>query len=259
MKEMQELLLDLKNNYDVVSLKSEFEAEGATLAETQKLQELAQSVGLGLTIKIGGCEAIKELKEAKAIGATSIVAPMVETAYAMQKYVRAINSVFLPEEKQNLNTLINIETICGFNSLQDILVSPYFQDVDGIILGRDDMTSSMNLSTKDVNSNVIFSMAETMSEFAKKSEKSFIVGGGVCSKSIPFLKKLQNNHLTQFETRKVVFNASSLAKSNIEEGILKALKFELLWLKNKRDNNTQDELRIKTLENRMQDVARLNF
>jgi len=41
--------------------------------------------------------------------------------------------------------------------------------------------------------------------------------------------------LDRYETRKVVFACPGALDGNAEAGILKAVGFELMWLKNKRD------------------------
>ena len=73
--------------------------------------------------------------------------------------------------------------------------------------------------------------------------------------AIPFIKKLASkNLLDRFETRKVVFIVpKSFIK--VEEAIIKANKFELLWLENKRNYYKnifhEDDTRIEMLKKRV--------
>ena len=113
-KKMVDSLIDLKENYNVLAIKAEFEAEGTSFEEAFKLRELTSKAGLNFSLKIGGCEAIKDMFEAKKIDINSLIAPMIESSYALKKFVKAIESVFTEKEKQNINFLINFETITGY-------------------------------------------------------------------------------------------------------------------------------------------------
>src|SRR3990167_260270 len=110
-KKMVAVLQDLKENHNVVGVKAEFEAEGTRLEEAMRLKEVVSKAGLDLTIKIGGCEAIKDMYEARVIGVSRIVAPIVETPYALKKYLAATKLVFSAEEREEVIFLVNIETI----------------------------------------------------------------------------------------------------------------------------------------------------
>ena len=88
-----DILTDLKKKHGVVALKAEFEAEGASFDEVLLLKQYASEVGLNLTLKIGGCEAVRDIIDAKKIGVNSIVAPMIETPYALKKFISAISII----------------------------------------------------------------------------------------------------------------------------------------------------------------------
>src|SRR3989338_9453096 len=89
---MVELLKDMKKNYFVVGLKAELEAEGSRLNELMRLKDVAEKVGLGIILKLGGCEAVTDLFEAQKIGVEVLVAPMIESSYALKKYIGIINN-----------------------------------------------------------------------------------------------------------------------------------------------------------------------
>ena len=61
---MLDVLKDLKENNHVIGVKAEFEAEGTRIEEALRLKEVVTKAGLELTIKIGGCEAIKDMYDA---------------------------------------------------------------------------------------------------------------------------------------------------------------------------------------------------
>lgn len=234
---MQDILKDLKENYNVTALKAEFEAEGARLEEVYKLKELALKNNLELTVKIGGCYAKKDLYEALEIGADNIVAPMIETPFAMEKFARIADN--------KAKYYINIETITGYKNLNEIISSACFNKMSGIVFGRCDMTSSLGLTKSDCNSDIILEIADTISKKMKKEGKNFIIGGGMSPKSVDFLRKMP--YISNFETRKVVFNGQ--INETTPAAIEKALRFEIMWLKNRACFSKEDEARIKMLEN----------
>ena len=73
-KKMVDTLKDLKENHHVLGIKAEFEAEGTRLEEALRLKEVVTKAGLDLTIKIGGCEAIKDMFDARTIGVSALLA-----------------------------------------------------------------------------------------------------------------------------------------------------------------------------------------
>lgn len=254
-KKMVSILADLKENHEVIGVKAEFEAEGTRIEEAIRLKEVVSKAGLDLTIKIGGCEAIKDLYESRVIGVSKIVAPMIESPFALQKFIKAAKMAFPVEEFKETKFFINIETIAAYNCLNEIIAAKEVVDLDGIIIGRGDMAESIGLTRNDINSDKIFEMT---SEIIKKSkEKSLIcgIGGGVSADSLPFLNKLPVGP-DFFETRKVIFKFPDATKKDAVKGILKAVGFELMWLKNKQNYYysiyKEDADRIATLENRYQ-------
>ena len=253
---MLDIFVDLRENHNVESIKAEFEAEGTRLEEALRLKEIVTKAGLDLTIKIGGCEAIKDMYDARAIGANTIVAPMIESSYALKKYVQALNFVFPQEERKQIKFLINIETISGFKNLDDIINSSEFYEINGIALGRSDMTGSMGLSKDKVDSDEIFNMAETISLNMKNLNKDMVIGGNVSALSLEFFKKIP--YLSRFETRKVIFNREILNKNPLKS-LSKALEFELMWQKNKLEFHemmlNKDKIRLKLLEERYEKLT----
>lgn len=227
-----ELLYDLKQNHHILGLKAEFEDEGASFEEVAELKKLTQEVNLNLTVKISGCGALNDINQVKTLVINSIVAPMIESPYALKKFIQTIKSVytdFMP------TLFINIETINGYRNFDEIISTPEINELAGIVVGRFDMAKSMGLECKDTNGERIFSIVNNLAVKTEKLNKQFIVGGGVKASSLEFFRNL--NYVTSFETRKVIFDADYTLENNDLDGILKAIKFELLWLENKSSHN----------------------
>lgn len=254
-KKMVDALIDLRENHHILGVKAEFEAEGTRLEEALRLKEVVTRAGLDLTIKIGGCEALKDMYDARTIGVNAIVAPMIESSYALKKYVQSTRLAFPEDERDEISFMINVETITGFNNVDAMLELPEAQDIIGIVLGRVDMSCSIGMTREYINSEEIFNMANILAAKAEKYNKKLVIGGGVSAHSLPFFKKLPKKSFCKFETRKIIFDAQkALADINADKGILKAVGFELMWLKNKRDFygmiHNEDTQRIEMIEER---------
>lgn len=245
-------LIELKNHYYVTGVKAEFEAEGTRLDEAMRLKDVVSQAGLGLNIKIGGCEAIKDMLDAISLGAERIIGPMIETPYALQKFIRAAKLVY-GGRLENIELLVNIETITGYENFSAMLEIPEIEHLNGIVIGRVDFVGSVGLSRDSINSDQILHYCLALAAKAKKADLRVVVGGGVSVDSIPFFKQFPYGHLDRFETRKIIFSCPA-AINNPEKAFLKAVEFELMWLKNKRDHYhsiaREDEDRIHLMETR---------
>ncbi len=210
-----------------------------------------------MNIKIGGCEAIKDMFDAIALGSDRIIAPMVESAYALKKYLAAVNIVYPADPRPNVEFLINVETITAVRNLKEMLQLPEIGQLDGIVIGRVDLTGSLGLTREDINNATILDLSMQAAALAKTKGLDVVVGGGVSVHSLPFFRAFPPGHLDRFETRKIVFDCPS-ALANTEAAFLKAVEFELSWLKNKKQFYghifSEDDARIQMLERRYQNA-----
>jgi len=253
---MVDILRDLRENHHVIGVKAEFEAEGTRLEEALRLKEVVTRAGLELAIKIGGCEALKDMYDAKSIGVNKIVAPMIESAYALRKYLQMAKRVFADIEHKAVSFFVNIETKQGSDNFQEMLGIPEFKDLDGVVLGRVDMTGSLGMKRDDINADAVREIACNLFTVAKEAGLTCAIGGGVAKESLPFFRALPKGCLDYYETRKVLFQCPEAIGKSAEQGILKAVGFELMWLKNKREFYgtifEEDAQRIEMLESRYQ-------
>lgn len=260
-RRMVEILTKLKQENGVVSVKAEFEAEGTRIDELQRLADVTRTAGLSLAVKIGGCEAIRDLIEAKQFGVRYVIAPMVETAYAASKFVGARNIVFQPEDRADTDFLINIETITGYDNREGIFDTIAGKDgLSGVVLGRVDFTGSLGWGREAINEQRTTDFALDLAARCRASGKQLVVGGGVAHESLDALRQIATVHLDRFETRKIIFDANIALASDIESGLTDAVEFELLWLENKRDYYTgiaiEDAKRIAMLSSRHSELIR---
>jgi len=252
---MYKILERGRTEFGVVSVKAEFEAEGTRMDELLRLVDIARASGLPLTVKIGGCEAIRDLLEAKQIGVKYIVAPMVETVYALTKFIGAKNLVYKEEDKEDTDFLFNMETITAFNNRTELIkVAAESNGVQGIVFGRVDFSGSLGLGREGIDSEQVTDSVIEVAKLCKETNLDLVMGGAISIDALSIVKKVAEIKLTRFETRKVVFDGEALKKSSIESGLLNAVHFELLWLTNKRDYygniTNEDQRRIEMLESR---------
>jgi len=253
--EMIELLKKMKLDYGVIELKAEFEAEGSRIEELMRLKDVASSVSLPLILKIGGAEAVTDIYNGMILGVDGIIAPMVETDYAVSKYLDVIDNMIQPDNREFIDFSINIETITAVQNIDKIMNLKKLNLLSSLTFGRSDFVQSLGKIKSEVNDDDIFEYVEKIALLAKENNLKFAMGGNITKNSIQFIKRLYNNNLVyKYETRKVVFASSSI-NERPEEGIAHALQFELLWLKSKRrfysKIKKEDEQRIQDIEKRL--------
>lgn len=252
-KQMKEILLRGKENYGVIGVKAEFEAEGTRMEELLRLVDVTRAADLSLTLKIGGCEAIRDLLDVRQIGVSKVVAPMVETPYALKKYIAAKNLVYDEHEQSETDFLFNLETKTAFQNLEEMLRLSK-TELSGVVFGRVDYSESLGLGREAIHSDEITETVSHVAVKVKDAKLDMVVGGAISMDSLTVLRQINEIHLSRFETRKVVFDGDSCELPEIPKGLLNAVHFELLWLKNKSEYygriHREDDKRIKMLEAR---------
>lgn len=254
-KKMLDILRQGKDEFGVLATKAEFEAEGTRTDGLLRLLEIANKADVGLALKVGGCEAIRDMLEAKQFGVRYIIAPMVETPYALSKYIAAKDKVYSRDEQEDVSFLFNLETITAFENLDAMLAMAASKPgCDGVVFGRVDFSGSIGACRSGIESEQVTASVETASRASLENGLEFVVGGAVSIDALPNLRRFKAIHLNRFETRKVVFSAAALDSPNLAQALRQAVHFELLWLLNKREYyglmHREDQSRIEMLESR---------
>lgn len=257
-REMLDLLLRGRDHYGVVAIKAEFEAEGTRPDEFLRLLHLTHYANLKVALKIGGCEAVSDLFASRLYGVNHVIAPMIETPYALTKFIDAKNKTY-GDNDQGVEFLFNLETQTSLENL-DAMLPVAAKSVDGIVFGRVDFTLSRGLERGAINHPDITEAVLEVAQACFDRNLTLVVGGSVAPAAIPALRQIRQVKLDRFETRKVVFDGAAVESRLIEDGIQNAVDFELLWLENKRDYykaiSVEDLARIEMMKQRQAAVSR---
>jgi hypothetical protein len=249
------ILTDLIENEGLVGIKTSFEDEGASFNETIRLKEICNQSKTKVTLKIGGPEAIRDLKDSTVIGVKGLVAPMVESEFGLKKFIQAAKTHIPEDTLSSVQLNINVETITAVQNVEKMLATIEASELYGITVGRVDLVSSMNKDRNYVNSDEVYKLVRGV--FIKVKEKGLkaCLGGAVSTDSLDFLKKLHSEGLLdKFETRYAMFDPSITLK-NLSRALSKAQMFEYEWLMAKHELYTaaanQDIKRIQMIQDRI--------
>jgi hypothetical protein len=226
------MVIDLKDSlenlgkfYGIIGMKQSFEDEGVLLNDVVAFKRVTEICGLQSFVKIGGCEAKSDLYNCIRMGINGIIAPMVETQFALSKFTDMID-----DYSNRADPYIVIESKTAYDNIDDILKAGKGK-LKGIVVGRSDFSKSYNLSKSDVDGNFIYDKVEDILSKAKKYNYITILGGSVSTRSTNFIKDMYSKKLLdRVETRNVVIGLNNNNIDNIDNVIQKALDFEIEWL-----------------------------
>ena len=248
------ILTDLIENDGLVGIKTSFEDEGALFEEVLRLKEICNQAKTKITLKIGGPEAIRDIKDSMVIGVKGVVAPMVESPFGLKKFIQAINNNLPKDIIQSLQLNVNLETIIAASN-PNILDIKEAEQLYGVTVGRVDLVSSMGKDRVYVDSDEVYKLAKGIFTKAKEKGLKACIGGAVSTESFNFLKKLNSEGLLdKFETRYAMFDPSITLK-NLSRALSKAQMFEYEWLIAKHEHYVayanQDLKRIQMIQERI--------
>jgi hypothetical protein len=249
------ILTDLIENDGLIGVKTSFEDEGAQFNEIIRLKEICNQSKTKLTLKIGGPEAVRDIKDSLIIGVKGIVAPMVESPFGLQKFVQAAKQYITSDVLSSTHLSINIETITSISNIEDIINHKSIENLYGITIGRVDLVSSMSQNRSYVNSKEVLEIVKKCFKLAKSKGLKLCIGGAISVESLDFLNSLHmEGLLDKFETRYAIFDPS-VALKNLPRALSRGQKFEYEWLQCKHDYYhhlaNQDSSRIKMIQDRI--------
>lgn len=221
---LKDILVKLKK-LGCCGIKVSFEDEGALYNEIITMRNLTTAVDLELSIKIGGCEAKRDINDCMDLNCDTIVAPMVESKFALNKFFKSLESYKYDKKKG-----FNLETIQSYNNLEEL--SSLFNLVDFVTVGRVDFVGSLDKDRDFVDSPEMYEMVEKVFIKARENNTMCYMGGAVSINSKEFIEKLiEKNLIDKFETRYIIYDVHSLDIKDLDKLLYWGNVFEVEWLK----------------------------
>lgn len=192
----------------ITSLKGEFEAEGLSRDNIAAEAAFAARNALPYLVKIGGCEAKSDVRFLVMMGIRSIVAPMIESPFAMSKY-----QDMLPDDAFD-HIGVTIETIDAVRRIEEILDAGV--KLNEVTIGRTDLTASYGGAGVDCDETI--DMVKTVARAGRKRGLNVTMGGSVNKGTIEVLRRDDElrDLVACVESRKCVMPVAQF----LEEGAL---------------------------------------
>lgn len=226
-----EQLTQLKEVYNLQGIKAEFEGEGSSFRDLVRLRRLTDKLDIPLFLKIGGVEALRDIKDSLELGIDGLIAPMVESPFGVKKFVDAVDLIY---KGTPLHLSINIETLGAICQVDDILQFAKGR-IDNITVGRTDLSGSHFDSNICPDSKPIFGLLKELGEKSKSAGMTMTVGGSISKKTVTLFRKNEKDWqelILRLETRKVILPFEMMLKKKAVE---EALRFEELYILSKRE------------------------
>ena len=188
-------ILEKLMNDGVVGIKQSFEDEGVIFDDVVKMKRICDSVSAYISVKIGGCEAISDINNCLSLDVNGIVAPMIESEFALQKFVEAVITNIDIDKREKMKFYINVESKTAYENLDKILSSPSSKLLTGIVIGRSDLTKSFGYGKQDVVSNKMCKVVTDILTQSKNYGFKTLMGGNIGSSSINFIQDMFSKKL----------------------------------------------------------------
>ncbi len=218
-KALRDNLVELRETTPLSAFKLGTEEEGLDFDQIRYLRAVLPQDS-EIFIKIGGPCAKADIRQAREVGAVGLVAPMVESVYGLRRFIEATEAIF----GDNVRRAFNMETVTAYNSLDELLSSPWARKLDFLNIGRSDLAGSLD---EDVDSD---RMTTVVCDAIRRSHAAGLqvhVGGTVTVNTLkPVIEHIDFEGI---HTRWLIFDMPG--REATEDVVQRGLSFEVQMLR----------------------------
>jgi len=229
-EKLKDMISDLIKN-GCTGIKLSTEDQGVSFEFIDVVNNRIVHGAVPLHVKIGGPDARNDIRKSLEIRAKGIIAAMVESPFAVHKFVTAVKEIAGENLAKQLVLSINLETLSAYEKIDDILTTKEINEIDEIVIGVSDLAKSVGKATSDP---FVLDIVEKMCIRAKSAGKMVRVGGlmSVFVSRKDFRDRMiMGNLVDEVNTSSVAINVKKA--DNLESAYLKAINFEFqlneLW------------------------------
>lgn len=217
---LRDALKRLQSDSCLVALKTGTEVEDMSFDEIRLLRALSDQI-VPLYVKVGGPEARNDIREMARIGVDGVIAPMIESHYALEKFIETLHDVLGASGYDRIQKGINLETIVGFRNLNEILRSAEARELDQLTAARSDLSGSMRLSADDDR---VLELCSIIVAHARENDLRTSVGGGIHAAAVERI--IERVRPETVNTRHMVLPCGMIL-GRVEEAVRLNLEFEV--------------------------------
>lgn len=248
---LQAHLKELRQQGGLVALKTGTEVEDMSFEEIRLLRALSDRL-LPLYVKIGGPEARNDIRELSRIGVDGLIAPMIESPYALKNFIGSLRDCLGPANYDRMEKGINLETITGFQNMNEILSSPAAAELDQVTAARSDLSGSMELSPDDPR---VLEICALIVARCQENDLRTSVGGGIHPEiAETLIQAVAPEHIN---TRHMVLNCTNMRDQAgpaacVEGALLFELELSRYLADMPSDRQTAHKARAETIRLRLE-------
>ncbi len=217
-KKLRDMLTRLRDDFGCDSLKVATEDAGMSFEEISEVYRLFNDI-LPIAMKIGGPEARNDIHNAVQIGVACIIAPMIESVYALEKFIQTVEEVAGKIKYEKLSKQINIETITACDNIENIINSKCIEAIHQVTIGRTDLSRSIR---ENVDSQRMLELTKKIVDISRAKNIEVSVGGNITPENAVKIAEMATPD--KINTREIGFTV--IKSSNIYSTVTEMLKFE---------------------------------